>query len=177
MFHITESWQRLHWKSWRVLPVMMRFLHWYDMVGLIAFPYTLLSDIGFVWSIIIMAYKDLCLFVSFISLPAICLRVFICTMWLSTTLCPSPNCLISYLLLIFFQPETVHAGLLILCWQCPFYTHKHNRVTVLCPELPGWAGTRRNIHPLTPILIIRRPLSVSILLLWSYASGFITRVA
>jgi len=26
------------------------------------------------------------------------------------------------------------------------------------PGLPGLAGTRRNIHPLTPILIIRRPL-------------------
>jgi len=25
--------------------------------------------------------------------------------------------------------------------------------------LPGWAGTKRNIHPLTLILIIRHPLS------------------
>jgi len=33
--------------------------------------------------------------------------------------------------------------------------------TVLCLGLPGWAGTRRNIHPLTPILIINHPLSVS----------------
>ena len=27
--------------------------------------------------------------------------------------------------------------------------------------LPGWVGTRRNIHPLTSILIIRHPLSTS----------------
>ena len=30
-----------------------------------------------------------------------------------------------------------------------------------CPGLPGWASTRRNIHPLTPILIINHPLSTS----------------
>jgi len=44
-----------------------------------------------------------------------------------------------------------------------FNTHTrtltHNRLTAVCPGLPGWAGTRRNIHPLTPILIIRHPLS------------------
>ena len=27
----------------------------------------------------------------------------------------------------------------------------------LCPGLPGWAGTRRNIHPLTPLLLINHP--------------------
>jgi len=32
--------------------------------------------------------------------------------------------------------------------------HSHNHLTSLCPGLPGWAGNRRNIHPL-PILIIR----------------------
>jgi len=32
------------------------------------------------------------------------------------------------------------------------HTHTHNRLTALCPGLPGWAGTRRNIHPLTSIL-------------------------
>jgi len=32
--------------------------------------------------------------------------------------------------------------------------HTHNRSTALFPGLPGWAGTRRNIHLLTPILII-----------------------
>jgi len=31
----------------------------------------------------------------------------------------------------------------------------------LCPGLFGYAGTRRNIHPLTPILIIGHPLSTS----------------
>ena len=29
------------------------------------------------------------------------------------------------------------------------------------PGLPRWAGTRRNIHPLTPILVIGHPLSTS----------------
>jgi len=33
-------------------------------------------------------------------------------------------------------------------------------VTALCPGLPGWAGTTRNIHPPTPIVIINNPLSV-----------------
>ena len=28
----------------------------------------------------------------------------------------------------------------------------HSRLTAICSGLPGWAGTRRNIHPLTPIL-------------------------
>jgi len=44
------------------------------------------------------------------------------------------------------------------------HTHTHNRLTALCQGLPGWAGTRRNIlniHPLTPTLIIRHPLSTS----------------
>ena len=27
----------------------------------------------------------------------------------------------------------------------------------LCLGLPGWAGTRRNIHPLTPLLLINHP--------------------
>jgi len=31
----------------------------------------------------------------------------------------------------------------------------------LCLGLPGWAGTRRNIHPLKPILIINHHLSAS----------------
>ena len=29
------------------------------------------------------------------------------------------------------------------------HTHPHNRLMALCPVLPGYAGTRRNIHPLT----------------------------
>ena len=39
------------------------------------------------------------------------------------------------------------------------HTHTHNRLTALCPGLPGWASTRRNIHPLTSILIIRHPIN------------------
>jgi len=38
---------------------------------------------------------------------------------------------------------------------------RQNCLTAFCPGLPGWADTRRNIHPLTPILIIRPPLSTS----------------
>jgi len=42
------------------------------------------------------------------------------------------------------------------------HTHTHNRFTALwilsfCPGQPGWTGTRRNIHPLTPIVVINRP--------------------
>ena len=32
-----------------------------------------------------------------------------------------------------------------------FYNNNH--LTAVCPGQPGWAGTRRNIHPLTPILV------------------------
>jgi len=53
----------------------------------------------------------------------------------------------------------------ILC-RMPFlaHTHKlHNRFTAFgfCPGQPGWAGTRRNIHPLAPIMVINHPLSAS----------------
>ena len=41
------------------------------------------------------------------------------------------------------------------------HTHTHNRLTAFGPGQPRWAGTRRNIHPLTPILIIGHPLSTS----------------
>ena len=34
--------------------------------------------------------------------------------------------------------------------------HTHNRFT-LCPGLPGWAGSRRNIHPVTLLLLINHP--------------------
>ena len=37
------------------------------------------------------------------------------------------------------------------------YTHTHTTVLQHCPGLPGWAGTRRNIHPLTPLLLINHP--------------------
>jgi len=42
------------------------------------------------------------------------------------------------------------------CMCC--YNH---HFVALCLGLPGWAGTRRNIHTLTPILIINYPLSAS----------------
>jgi len=35
------------------------------------------------------------------------------------------------------------------------------RLSALCPGQPGWASTRRNIHPLTPIVVISQPLSAS----------------
>ena len=47
------------------------------------------------------------------------------------------------------------------------HTHTpHTHTTVLrlfgfYPRQPGWAGTRRNIHPLTPIVVINRLLSAS----------------
>jgi len=57
-----------------------------------------------------------------------------------------------------------------LCMTAPLYvspvkqTHTHNnscslthndRFTALCPGLPGWAGTWRNIHPPTTLIIIQ----------------------
>jgi len=42
------------------------------------------------------------------------------------------------------------------------YTVRHTTVLWLsgfCPGQSGWAGTRRNIHPLTPITVISHPLS------------------
>jgi len=38
------------------------------------------------------------------------------------------------------------------------HTHTHTRLCGNCPGQPRWAGTRRNIHPLTPIVVINRPL-------------------
>ena len=40
------------------------------------------------------------------------------------------------------------------------YSHTHTTVSRLCgicPGQPGWAGTRRNIHPLTLIVVINHP--------------------
>ena len=37
----------------------------------------------------------------------------------------------------------------------PWQPHPHTCLTALCPGLPRWVGTRRNIHPFTPTLIIR----------------------
>jgi len=45
------------------------------------------------------------------------------------------------------------------------HTHTHTqtvlRLSGFCPGQPGWASTRRSIHPLTPIVIINHPLSAS----------------
>jgi len=63
-----------------------------------------------------------------------------------------------------------------------YYTWRHDKQSVssknyyyykrfmtICPGLPEWVGTRRNIHSLTPILIISHPLScIFHYLLWSY---------
>ena len=38
--------------------------------------------------------------------------------------------------------------------------NNNNRFTAICPGLPGWAGTRRNTHPLT-ILINHHPIFIS----------------
>jgi len=57
------------------------------------------------------------------------------------------------------------ASICVLCclrsdWKLTKKNNNNNRFTALCPGLPGWAGTRRNIHPPT-ILIIIQPLSAS----------------
>ena len=49
-----------------------------------------------------------------------------------------------------FVQEVGISALLILT-----HTHTHNHLTALCLGLAGWAGSRRNIHPPTPFLIIR----------------------
>jgi len=51
----------------------------------------------------------------------------------------------------------------VLCKECSLHTHTHthNRLRAFGPGQPGKAGTRRNTHPLTPILIIGHPLSSS----------------
>ena len=40
-------------------------------------------------------------------------------------------------------------------------THTNNRLMALCLGLPGLVSTKRNIHPLTPILTTNHPLSTS----------------
>jgi len=42
-----------------------------------------------------------------------------------------------------------------------YYTTTILWLSGLCPGQPGWAGTTRNIHPLTPIVVINHPLSAS----------------
>ena len=47
------------------------------------------------------------------------------------------------------------------------HTHTHNYITALCQGLPGWAGTRRNIHPLTPMKKKKKDLHRRHGLLWA----------
>jgi len=47
---------------------------------------------------------------------------------------------------------------------CKKYTLTHTtilRLSGFCLGQSGWAGTRRNIHPLTPTVVINHPLSAS----------------
>ena len=56
-----------------------------------------------------------------------------------------------------------------ICWHIHYLTHNthtHTHITVVrlcgsCPGQPGWAGTRRNIHPLTLIVVINHPYLLS----------------
>jgi len=46
--------------------------------------------------------------------------------------------------------------------SCLNYTHTTVlRLCGMCPGQPGWAGTRRNIHPLTLIVVINHPYLLS----------------
>jgi len=56
--------------------------------------------------------------------------------------------------------RTVACDLRHLSWFRSGYNNNNNRFTALCPGLPGWAGTRRNTHPPT-ILIITQSLPAS----------------
>ena len=57
-------------------------------------------------------------------------------------------------------------------WNFHRNNNNHNRSTALCPGLPGWAGTRRNTHPPT-ILIIYHAIFISFFhLRRSIASSF-----
>jgi len=50
-------------------------------------------------------------------------------------------------------------------WSPVFYSAATTttilQLSGLCLGQPGWAGTRRNIHPLTPVMVINRCLSAS----------------
>jgi len=58
------------------------------------------------------------------------------------------------------------AKLRVQLWCLPFYGVANTHATILrlsgfCLEQPMWASTRRNIHPLTVIMVINQPLSSS----------------
>ena len=62
-------------------------------------------------------------------------------------------CVCVCVLLVMFKEEAARKN-----------THTHTIVLQLagfCPGQPGWAGIRRNIHSLTPIIVINHPLSAS----------------
>jgi len=65
----------------------------------------------------------------------------------------------AYLILIY--------GCLLCCNICQYILHYYYRTTAVlwlsgfCLGQSGWAGTRRNIHPLTPVMVINYPLSAS----------------
>ena len=52
------------------------------------------------------------------------------------------------------------------------HTHTQNRLTTFGPGQPRQAGTRRNTHTLTPILIIGHPLSSSSIHQWHPLCSF-----
>jgi len=71
------------------------------------------------------------------------------------------NCKVTYIM----NTMKCHTHIHISTCTC---TCTHTQHTVLwlsgfCPEQPGWAGTRRNIHPLTPIVVINRPCFLHLL--------------
>jgi len=62
--------------------------------------------------------------------------------------------------------KTVQAYCLALlsgaaCYQYTTTTITILRLSGLCSGQPGWASTRRNIHPLTSLVVINHPLSAS----------------
>jgi len=86
----------------------------------------------------------------------------------------NPSSTLNFAFSFFLNRETylyIHCNCLF-CWQ-PITTESRtpgkkttttttiSRLFGLCPGQPGWASTRRNIHPLTPIVVINYPLSAS----------------
>ena len=55
--------------------------------------------------------------------------------------------------------------LVYMYWQCK---HTHNHLIALCPGLPRWAGTRRNLHPLTSMRQRRIRTDSKVHCLWAH---------
>jgi len=64
-------------------------------------------------------------------------------------------------LLTWVVPDILQKSSETVVCVCVYYTTTVLWLSGFCPVQPRWAGTRRNIHPLTPILIINHPLSAS----------------